>query len=198
MHVRAIARAIGSDSHKTWNMVERLKESGLVVKRDRIGGRKYASLNRGLPIHRLLKDLLLALDKHWPAERVERNVARWHMPFDDDMSSERTDHVFQSPVRSRVLLFVQAIGTTNMETISKSLGIEPVSVLYAVNHWEREGIVKCRKDGPHRLVTLDPDFVAAAELKLLLREIVAYSDEYKALRKPARQRIYAKRGPGKS
>ncbi len=48
MHVRALARAIGSDSHKTWDMVERLREAGLVVKRDRPGGRKYVALNRGL------------------------------------------------------------------------------------------------------------------------------------------------------
>lgn len=72
MHVRALGRAIGSDSHKAYDMVERLRESGLVVKRDRPGGRKYAALNRDLPVYDEVYALLMALDRSWPAERVEQ------------------------------------------------------------------------------------------------------------------------------
>ncbi len=117
MHVRAIARAITTDSHKVFNMVERLCESGIVVKRNHEGGRKYASLNRKVPIYRSLHKLLLALDKHWPVERVERQVARWYMPFDDDMAPQRLDLIFQSPVRSRFLLLIAALRITDMTTI---------------------------------------------------------------------------------
>ena len=139
MHVRELARTIGSDSHKAWNMVERLRESGLVVKRDVPGGRKYAALNRELPTHPPLLRLLLALDERWPSKRVEQPTYRWRMPYDTTLSPDRLDHIFQSPVRSRTLLFIAAVGLTDMVTLYTTLGLDAVSALYAVNHWEREG-----------------------------------------------------------
>ena len=50
-HRSRTCRATKTDSHKMWDMVERLRLSGLVVKRDVIGGRKYVYLNRQLPIY---------------------------------------------------------------------------------------------------------------------------------------------------
>ncbi len=48
MYVRQIGRLAGIDSHKCFDMIGRLADAGLVVKRNREGGRKYAALNRGL------------------------------------------------------------------------------------------------------------------------------------------------------
>ncbi len=189
MTVREIGRAIKSDSHKTWDMVERLRKSGLVVKRDYAGGRKYVALNRQLPIYRPLLHLLLALDKHWPGQRINRASARWHMPFDRNLTAERTDHIFQSPVRSRILLFICAVGETDMSTIYKLLGLGSVSTMLIVNHWEKQGIVCTRWFKKHRLVKLDPKFIVAKKLKALMREIVVHSDEYRMLRKVARARL---------
>lgn len=189
MHVRHIARTIGSDSHKVWNMVEQLQIAGLVVKRERAGGRKYVALNRRSPIYRPLLRLLLALDKHWPAKRITHTVVRWNMPFDRALTTQRMDHIFQSPVRSRILLFISAVGETDMSTIYRLLGLGSVSTMYIVNHWEKQGIVRTRWSKTHRLVRLDPKFIAAKELKALLREIVVHSDEYRMLRKVARARL---------
>lgn len=185
MHVRHIARTIGSDSHKVWNMVEQLQISGLVVKRDRAGGRKYVALNQRSPIHRPLLRLLLALDEHWPAQRIDK-IARWHMPFDRALTAQRTDRIFQSPERSRVLLFIAAAGETDMTTIYKLLGLGSVSTMYIVNHWQKQGVLRSRWFKTHRLVSLDPSFIVAKELKALLREIIVRSDEYQSLRKIAR------------
>lgn len=189
--VRELGRAIGSDSHKTWDMVERLRVSGLVVKRDMPGGRKYVSINRRLPIYRVLMNLLLALDEHWPAKRVRGYVARWRMPFDNELTDLRLDHIFQSPVRSRILLFVAAVGETDMQTMYDTLGIGSVSAMLVVNHWEKQGILKSRRFKRHRIVSLNPDFVVARELHALLRCIVAETDEYKGFRKLVRVKMHA-------
>jgi biotin operon repressor len=135
MRIRELGRAIGSDSHKTWDMIEHLRDAGIVVKRDRTGGRKYAALNRGLPTYPRLLRLLLALDERWPAKRIEQTRYRRGMPNDALLSDAGLDHIFQSPV-------------TDMTTLCGSLGLGGVSALYAVNHWEREGMVRSRNAGP--------------------------------------------------
>lgn len=142
MHVRELGRTIGSDSHKTWNMVEVLIRSGLVVKRDRPGGRKYVGLNRELAVFPPLHRLLLALHERWPTTTVFHPTYRWAMPYDATLTDDRLDYIFQSPVRSRTLLFIAALGVTDMTAISQTLGLGGVSTLYAVNHWEREGVVR--------------------------------------------------------
>lgn len=93
--MRELGRATYIDSHKVWDIVERLKISGLVVKREMPCGRKYVSLNRRLPVYRSLSGLLLALDKYLPAERDGLNTARWRMPFDHELTTERLDHIFR-------------------------------------------------------------------------------------------------------
>jgi hypothetical protein len=189
MHVRALGRAIDSDSRPVWHMVERLIGAGLVVKRARLGGRKYAALNRGLPTYLPLLRLLLALDRHWPAKRVQQPTYRWAMPYDEVLCDKQLDFIFQSPVRSRTLLFIAAVGVTDMTTLYDSLGLGSVSALYAVNHWERQGVVRSRTDGRHRLVRLDPDFVVADELRGFLESLVQNSQEYKDLADAARPHI---------
>ncbi len=190
MTVREIGRAIGSDSHKTWTMAEYLVRTGLVVKRNRRGGRKYVALNRRLPIYRGLLALLLALDKRWPAKHVDQPSYRWKMWNDDGaLTPMRLDLIFFSPVRSRVLLLVTAIGTSNMSTIYDLLGIGSVSALFAVNHWEREGVITSQWVGRHRLVCLNQKYPAFRELRSLLAGLVSHSDEYRAYRRLGRARM---------
>jgi hypothetical protein len=161
MHVRALGRAIGSDSRPVWHMDERLREAGLVVKRDRAGGRKYVAINKRLPVYQELLGLLFALDERWPSTRVEQPTYRWAM-WDDDRSmfEDHMERTFQSVVRSRILLYVAAAGTTNMQDMYESLGMGSVSALYAVNHWERERIIRTVRSGRNRVVLLDARFEA--------------------------------------
>jgi hypothetical protein len=189
MHVRHIARTIGSDSHKVWNMIESLRAINVVVKREEDGGRKYAALNRGLPIYRPLYRLLIAMDRYWPVPRVEHQIARWRMRFNDDMDQKLFDEVFQGKIRSRVLLLIAAIGLTDQKNIYNLLGLGTVSTLYAVNHWERQGVLKSIYVKSSRLVALNREFECAAELKALLLEMVKHSGELLALRKIGRERM---------
>ena len=189
MHVRDVARTVGIDPHKTWNMVERLCDSGLVVKRQYEGGRKYVSLNREARCYRSLIKLLLALDAYWPAQRVERPVTRRYMPFFNHLEPHHLDNIFQSPVRSRILLFVGAVGVTNLSMIYDMLGLGSVSVLLAVNAWERQGVLKSMHVGRHRLLSLNPDFCVAKELKAFMHELIVDSSEYLGLRTAGRERM---------
>lgn len=192
MHVRAIARAIGSDSHKTFDMVENLCTAGLVVKRNHEGGRKYAALNQRLPFYQQLRGLLLALHQFYPKIPTVERTSRWYMPYDDVVTPYRTDRFFNSPIRSRVLLFVAAVGTANMENINKPLGIGSVSAIYAVNHWERQGVTRSALYRRHRLVSLNPDFSAAKEMRVLLLAILRANDEYDGLGEAVKERMVRK------
>jgi hypothetical protein len=192
--VRELGRATGIDAHKTWNIVERLRLCGLVVKREVSGARKYVSINRRLPIYRALMKLRLTLDWNWPATRYRNYIARWRMPFDSEMNTRRLDEIFQSTVRSRSLLFVAASGETNLKSIYTILGLTMTSVCLAVNHWEKQGVLRSRRFKRHRLTSLDPRFIVAKELRGLLRAIVAASPEHDALRAASRtkQRTFLK------
>jgi hypothetical protein len=194
MHVRELARIIGSDSSKTFLMVEHLIETGIVVKRDLPGYRKLVALNKNLDwTYYQLRDLLLALDKKWPAKRTGIHVQpreMWHGAV-EQLEPKHLDLIFQSPVRSRTLLFIAALGMTNMSVMYNALGIGGVSALYAVNHWEREGVVNSRQDGKNRWVFLNPKFVVAEPLRRLLMTLVNGSQEYQDLIGTERPRIDA-------
>jgi hypothetical protein len=189
--VRELGRATNIDSHKIYDIVERLRSRAILVKRDRPGGRKYVSLNRQLVIYRPLFRLLKALDEHWPAKRVQNYIARWHMPFDPVLDSVHLDCMFQSPVRSRVLLFIAAVGETNLSSIYTMLGLAATSVWLVVNHWEKQGVIRTRRFKTHRLLSLNPHFIVAKELKALLRAVVAASNEYHELRAACRTQLRA-------
>jgi hypothetical protein len=186
--VRELARATEIDPHKMWDMIQRLRLSGLVVKREMPGGRKYVSINRRLPIYRTLMNLLIALDRISPTERCSGYTARWRMPFDRELTDERLDNVFQSPLRSRILLFVATVGEADMQTIYRSLGLGKVSSTLAINHWQKQGVLRSQWHKRHRLISLDPNFIVAPQLLALLRAIIATADEYKALRAATRRK----------
>jgi hypothetical protein len=187
--VRELARTLKVDSHGAFKMVDRLREAGLVVKRDLTHGRKYVAINRNLLIYRPLMRLLHALERIAPVQRRPATIARWHMPFDRIMTDYRLDRIFQSPPRSRILLFVGAVGETDLQTIYRSLGLGTVSASLIVDHWQKQHVLRCRYYKSHRLISLDPGFVAANELRALLRQIVACSGEYRAFRKTVRRRL---------
>lgn len=51
-------------------------------------------------------------------------------------------------------------------------GLGAPSTAHAVNNWEKQGVLRTRSFKRHRLVSLDPNFVVAKVLKVLLREII--------------------------
>lgn len=187
MHGRHIARLLGMNAHKIFRMVEYLREAGIVVKREQPGAYKYIALNRALPVYEELRNLLLAMEKHWPSPRIEKVTARWHMPWNGSPNDRIYDALFQSAVRSRVLLFIAAAGVTYPKAIYDTLKLDTVSALHAVNHWEREGVVRSIHRDGKRFVALNPTFEVAAELKALLDALIKNSNEWRNLKKHARQ-----------
>jgi len=189
LHVREIARLIGSDSRKTFDMVSYLEECGLVIKRDQPGFRKVVALDKALGhLYFQFRDLLLALDAHWPVKRSARpfpfyakTPLRGTAPLDDD----RIEQWFTSVPRSRTLLYVAAVGRTNMTDLVRRAKVGSVSALYSVNYWEREGVLRTEIAGIHRIVELDETFAAAHELWRVLNALVGKSEKYAAFRREA-------------
>ena len=177
MHVRHIARTIGSDSHKVWNTIEALRAINVVVKREEDGGRKYAALNRDLPIYRPLCRLLIAMDRYWPVPRAEFRTAPRRMPYHDTFNPNLLTEMFQGPVRTHVLLLVAAVGAADQKTIGDLLRLAPISGRLALDRWERQGVLHSIRLGNGRFYALDPGFEVAPELKALLREIIRHSRE---------------------
>lgn len=179
MTVRELGRAIGSDSHKAYNMIQALLKSGLVVKRNRAGGRKYVAINRSLPVYDELMSLLLVMDSYWPTQRVEQPRYRWGMWNDDGRITDgRLEEMFQSPIRSKTLLFIAAAGLTNLSMIYDYMKLGSVSAMYAVEHWERQGVIRSRNHRRHRLITLNDAFPVAHELLTLLEALISHSHNY--------------------
>lgn len=189
LHVREIGRLIGSDARKTFDMVALLEQAGLVVKRDQPGFRKVVALDKALgQLYFQVGDLLRAMDKTWPVERSDRSAPffaktplRGRLPLDDQMM----ERWFCSVPRSRALLFVAAVGRTNMSDIVRRAEVGSVSAMYAVNYWEREGVFRSRMVGCHRIVELDEEFSLANELWTVLDALVRRSEKYRGFRAQA-------------
>jgi len=196
MTVRELGRAIKSDSSKTFRMMQVLLDAGIAVKCEIAGSRKYVALNTRLPVYRELVSLLNALDALWPAPREDlpgSRVGKWirgKAPVQD-----WTDSLFQSAVRAPVLLYVAAVGMTDMEGIYNTLGMGSVSVMYAVNHWERQGVITTAPSGRHRLVFLNAQFPVFPELEALLKNVVALDTDLRRYRDMARGKSKRRSGP---
>ena len=189
MTVREVGRATNIDSRKAFDMVGYLLKTGLVVKRDRPGGRKYVAINRKLTAWAELTNLLETLAKAFPAQAVPTIQKRWHLQIDNgELTPDRLDHAFFSPVRSRVLLLIAAAGIVMEKDLYNLLGLGAVSTLYAINHWQREGIVESRYVATARLLSLNPSWVAAHELRMLLGAMTIDDPENLYLGKEARER----------
>ena len=189
MTVREVGRATSIDSHKAWSMVERMVPTGIIVKRDRPGGRKYVAINRLFPAWQELMNLLEAIDAKFPVARVSVPATRWHLwNEDEEYPSPRLDGIFHAANRSRILLLVASAGEAIEKDIYMLLGINMVSAMYAMNHWQREGILRSRYDGGIRFLSLDPTWFAEHELRMLLGALTIDNLEYLSLGRIARER----------
>jgi hypothetical protein len=170
-------------------MVRYLEECGLVVKRDQPGFRKVVALDKGLAyLYFQVRDLLLALDAHWPVERSSRSYpfyAKTPLRGTEPLDEKRIEQWFHSVPRTRALLYVAAVGTTNMSDLVRRAGVGSVSALYAINFWERQGVLRCRTVGIHRVVELDERFPVAHELSVVLDALVRKSPKYTGFRERA-------------
>ena len=155
------------------------------------GGRsglgRFVSLNKDFPAYRELLIFLRALERKWPQPRVEkpsRRAERVALRYTTRRSGARIansmdlDQIFYSRVRTRALLAVAASRSTDVTDISSTFGERRQSVWNAINHWQREGLVRSVVIGNRRTLELDTTFYAAAELRYFLSGLRRIGREY--------------------
>jgi len=207
LYVSELAGFLRSDERKIRNTLSVLIDCGIVVRDKLSSSGRYLSLNKGLSAYRELLALLQALAvrhpqavANKPARRAERLALRdldliWHVgPY----PAATFDRLFYSKVRTRVLLAISATGSTDVTDIDLVFSESKRSVWNAVNHWQREGVVRSRVVGRRRALDLDPTFYAAKELRAFLRAIRRVAGEYDRLaefsvRKPTSPKFIALR-----
>jgi sugar-specific transcriptional regulator TrmB len=75
--------------------------------------------------------------------------------------------LFGSAARTRVVVAVLALRETYPREVARLTGLPLVTVQRIVDDLEREGIVVSRLAGNQRRVTVDPQWIAADELRAL-------------------------------
>lgn len=83
----------------------------------------------------------------------------------------RSPHLFGSRLRDRLLVLLSLIPEIHIRGAASALGSTPSEAAKAVASLERIGVVESRRTAGSRLVSLDPRWYAAAELRLLLARL---------------------------
>ena len=88
------------------------------------------------------------------------------------MASTTAQKLFGSQRRTEVLILIALLEETFPTEIAKLLDARLYSVQKIVDGLEEDGIVASQFDGRTRIVTLDPSFAAAEQLKTLLVRLI--------------------------
>ena len=181
LYVNELAVAIGSEEKKTAKMVHALLEVGVILRTDAPHGARYVALNTAFPAYWELFRLLNVLEFHWPQQRLGKPARRAErkalhdavfMADEGPFPAKRYDRLFGSPVRTRVLLAIAAIEDTDVTDLWRLLGADKRSVWNTVNHLQREGLIRSTIKGRRRAIELNPQYVAARELRQLLKRLI--------------------------
>lgn len=207
LYVAELVKILNSDDRKIRNTLAVLRSCGVVVRDTKSRSGRFAALNRGFPAHKEMLVFLRQLQRRHPqpivgkptrcAERlVLKNLSlKWNAA---NRTSKSFDLLFYSKVRTRVLLAISASSSTDVTDITNTFTEDKRSVWNAVNHWQREGVIRSVIVGRRRALELDPTFYAAKEMKALLRALRRIAVEYDRLaefsvRKPGSPRFVAER-----
>jgi DNA-binding IclR family transcriptional regulator len=96
--------------------------------------------------------------------------------------------VFGSPLRSRVLVLIAALGETYPAEIARLLKAPRFSVQRIVDDLENERLIATRLWGNERRVTLQPASVGAKELQAYLRKLADGYPEFREITDSLRRR----------
>jgi DNA-binding MarR family transcriptional regulator len=170
--VREIARLRESDSSATFRSVAALMECGLVVKRQRAGGRKYVSLNRAHHCASELRALLAALDREHQVARITQARARWGLPDErDPLPPIVENNMFGSTMRSQILILLAIAGEADEQQIARALAVRHNSVWSALLPLTKYKLVIERRIGARRVLSLAANFKGASEFRRFLERL---------------------------
>lgn len=199
MHVQELSTVVAADMRKVRNNLALLERQGVLVRaRTTDGVGRFAAIRRDNPLYRPLLALLERMEAESPqprastkplrtAERLrlglfEKTMRRGTTPIDDH-------DLFQTRIRTRVLLAIAACGETDAVDLAGLLIEDERSVWNVVNHWEREDIVRSEPRGRRRVLLLNDRWYAARELRHLLGAMLRSQPQYRGLAKLSLRRI---------
>jgi DNA-binding MarR family transcriptional regulator len=172
-----VARVVGTDSDHATSAVRHFERYGLVRVNRNGANRCYATIDWRSPVYDEAR-ALAARFADLLGMRGEPQVAhRWGV---GRIRTEVPDYVglFGSPTATRVLLHVAATQETDITAIVAALSLEDSLAREMVARLERDGLVRRRRDGRRRPVSLDPTHPAGAAVANLLAAILRVNSEH--------------------
>lgn len=179
--VRKLARARHVDSAGTFRTVARLIRVGFVVKSTR--GRRYIGLNFAHPVRHALGMLLSPLVRKYGLNFPRLSQRRETLPAKYGQISEKAveDFAFGSPVRSQLILLLNAVGSADARQLCRLLGQNYLSVIYALQALENDLMLRSQRVGTRRVYALSDSYPAGIEYRRLVGAVVRALPRYRAL-----------------
>ena len=187
LYVTEIALTLASDVSKVRKTLHVLHDMGIVADAWPRENCRYVALNAAFPAYLPLLRLLRVLEQRWPQPRLGKpartaeRVALRGLNIVGNSEVRDLDNLFYSPPRTRALLTIAAMVTTDVTDIERTLGLDRRSAWNVVNALQREGVIRSVLRGRRRALELDPDYPAAPELRRFLRRLVVVTEEYEGL-----------------
>ena len=181
MTVREAARLRKTDSATTFRSVERLIVCGLIVKRDRPGGRKYVAINKSHFAAKELNFLLDVLNNRFPIPEIEQARVRRGLPTDRDPKPPILElSMFGSSIKSRILLMVAIAGEADEQQLARSLCVSASQIWSALRSITKAKLLTERRVGVRRVVSLSTQYPGAQEFISFLLAVTRGKPVYKS------------------
>jgi hypothetical protein len=191
LYVAELSHLLGSDEKKIRKTLAVLIRCGLVVRDRASRSGRFVALNLAFPAYHELVMLLRALERRWPQPRATKKPVRRAErlilssakalrnagPF----GGRESDLIFYSRVRTRTLLAITAARSTDVTDLHLTFGEDRRSIWNAVNHWQRERVVRSVTVGRRRALEIDPSHPAARQLRFFLSALNRMCAEYPRL-----------------
>jgi len=117
------------------------------------------------------------------------------LPIDSKNGSKSSEYgpftrqaLFGNPGRTDILVLVAGFGRSFPSELSRLTGMPKTTVLRALEGFERAGVLVSTDLGNAREVRLNPDYVAARELRVLLEALIEREPRYRDLLTQAARR----------
>ena len=179
--VRELARARRVDSSGTFRTIDRLIESGLVVKAT--AGKRYIGLNHAHPARHALGVLLSALVQHYGMRFPRLSHHREALPTKRITTEPAVpeDRIFGSAGRSHLILLLGAIGSADVQQLRRLLGQNYASAFYSLKALEGEQIVRSQRVGARRVYVLSDAYPGGIEYRRFVTAARRALPRYQAL-----------------
>jgi len=183
---RAAALSIGAGSHHGFDLARRFERLKIARRNSAGVGSRRLQLNEQFFAYRELVVLLRRIAGA-SAPTVTRNVKR---------GSDGVKEVYKllgTRGRTLSLVWIAYFGEINQDDLRRLMGVPYQSVSVLIRFWTSLGVVKTRRMGAERLLSLDRGYKFAAELYALLLRIAEVLPETQGLSTLQTRRLEARK-----